>query len=372
MGNQFLLSKRKPKQLIIDVRLRKQKKSINKPVWKEIWHWLCKYPGIASLLLPLFGGLVVLTYLLPLGFLPDFNFSETLGILAAAALLGAISFIIFAGTLLLPASLSESLLLEEKNSQRQIAETMLLFCLWPLFFISGYFIKYIWELGILILLLLLIFLVLLPMICEEETENSRKNAPKYLLLIIVSAVNFLCASLVFIPAAIVGLKDDLSLQKWAALAAWYFTVALFNTILIREKEKIFSRFLIAGIILVGLLMILAKNPIYIHILAIKKLKMGNIQEATITVNASASAVLQAVYPEPPQCAKQLLQQPGTQNMTCTYEKVTILSRLGNQYYLEIPQKSEQSGKIDKKTSKLRVVINKKDVLGWSIQEEIKD
>jgi len=369
MRNKFQHSTRKTQPFTINVRLQKQNKRTIKPFWKEIWHGYCKHPTPVSLLLPLFGGLIILIYLLPLGFLPDFNLSEIIGLLVVVALLGLFSLIVIGSILLWPATLHETLYLAEKSRQRRGIETLLIFCLFPFFVISGYFLRHPWTAGILIFMLLLFFLVFLPITCQKKTETSRKNAQKYFYLILAAGVNFLSASFVFIPAAMIGLENDPPLQQWGALIAWYTAVAFFNTILIQEKEKNYSSFLMAGMVLIGFLIILTKTPIYIHTLATQKLKMGNIQEATITVNASASAVLQA--------ACQIENKPFACNASqnneenSVYRNVTILSRLGNQYYLELCQSTDTKGPCEEK-GKLRVVINKKDVLGWSIQEKGKN
>jgi len=145
-------------------------------------------------------------------------------------------------------------------------------------------------------------------------------------------------------------------------------VGLFNTMLLRAKSITFGLVFIFAVAIVFALITLTRNPYYLYVMPIHLLKLGNIENATLTVPKSAAAVLQAacrVAEAPRACAKQPRELAADY---ASYENITILSRLGNQYYLQLCQRGERTGPCATDMG-LRVAIDKKDT-GWSIRGKV--
>jgi|GEM_PF-5650012 len=345
--------------------IRPQNRRTIKPTWQELAHWCCKHPGFSSLSALLFGGLIILSYLLPLQFIPDFNLSETIGILAAAAILGAISLTILGTSLLIPAIILGNFKASRKDKKQQTTTAILTFTLFPIFAISGFFINFIWIIGLAITALTLIIKLSCP--DEADIEIRKRNAKTFALLIALAFISFMFASLFFMPAATLTLSENPAWQQWGALAIWHAVVALVNGMLIQKRRCVYKT-IMAGIIIIITLFMLTGNFRYMHVVIIEKLRLGNVPNVTITVSESGLPVLHAacsIADAPQTCTRQ------PDKPSHAYENVTILSRLGNQYYLDLCQPGDQA-RLCRTGKSLRVVINKKDVLGWSIQEKGKN
>jgi len=150
---------------------------------------------------------------------------------------------------------------------------------------------------------------------------------------------------------------------------WCLLAGFFNTVLLRAKNMTLEIGSVFAVAIVFALIMLTRNPYYLYVMPIQHLKLGNIENATVTVPKSAAAVLQAAcrVADAPRACTKLPEDLAADYIS--YENITILSRLGNQYYLQLCQRDETAGPCATETG-LRVAIDKKDT-GWSIQGENK-
>jgi len=325
------------------------------------------------MIIPAFGGLIILSYLGPLGFVPDFDLSEMLGLLVLSAFLGLLPLAMLGTGLLMPALMlnyvfAGKISVSKMDDRRYYSIILPAFLIWPFLIIPGLF----YETGWVFFALILPPLITLIFPHPKEKEAILSSAWVSFILTLTVGASFLFAFIMFIPGASSGLADDPPYQQWAALLVWGLSVGAFNISMLRSNKEKFSLFFIFATTLIFLLIFLTRSLSYVHILAIQKMQLGDIRNATITVNESASAVLQAACPMHESssftCTWQQFRQ-DKQGTRYTYESITILSRIGNQYYLQLCPSLLPNMKpkpCDANAENLpRVVIDKKDVLGWS-------
>jgi len=378
----FKFSRHSPQRHMLSIHVKKPKEKTKIGV-EKFWHWCCKHPGIAAMIIPAFGGLVILSYLGPLGFIPDFNLSETFGLLVLAAFLGLFPIAMLITGLLIPALMlrcdfAEKLKIQKNDDKTYRLIALSTFVIFPILIIPVLLFEANWV----FLLLFLPPLIILFYPRQKECGGWKKNLSRaggFFILILLAVVSFLFAFIVFIPGASSGLADSSPWQQMVALLAWCLLVGCFNCVLLcSNKERFISYFIFAATALLFSLMLLTRNFSYVHILAIQKVQLGDIKNVTITVNESASAVLQAAcstYENLPfACARSQVMENKQRNHY-TYERVTILSRMGSQYYLQLcpsalPEKEPKPCGANAENLP-RVVIDKKDVLGWSTHKVAK-
>jgi len=339
----------------------------------QAWRWFCTYPTLTGVLVTVFGGLVILAYLVPLGFVPDFDLASALGVLVLAAMLGGLSIAAFAITLLAPAMLARQLAgnrdapLWRSNAQ-YVAMALSAFLFWVALFYLNIIGDQTWIVWLLAAVLGGTLLL--------AGLNQRTVQPPwfktawfgFLLLLSMQGLSFFTALSLFVPGAIKGLANIVEWQQWLLLIVWCMLVGLSNTMLLRAKSITFGLGFIFAVAIVFALITLTRNPYYLYVMPIHLLKLGNIENVTLTVPKSAAAVLQAacrVAEAPRACTKQPEELAADY---ASYENITILSRLGNQYYLQLCQHGERTGPCATDMG-LRVAIDKKDT-GWSIRGKV--
>jgi hypothetical protein len=342
---------------------------------KGAWAWVCKHPGLAWALVTAFGGLILLTYLLPLGFLPDFDLSAIFGLLALASFLGCMQLVWLAGTLVAPTLMALSLVERDQDDQKTAqgrhvpVVSVLGAVVWFTVFLLSVHYERVWVIYAYVALLLIALGLAIWTGRRKAREAGwqRLNTTcRYLILFLLQGLACGISIILFVPGAhsdIFGMPPPV---QWTLLGLWCAGVAAFNSILLARKAPTLGEFCAVGGALVAALILITGNLSYVHGITIRTLHLGDIPDATISVTEGGAFAIQAacrLADAPRSCAGSAIALGG--RTAYAYDKVNILSRIGNQYYLQLCQPKENTGPCDT-VEGLRVAVEKKEVLGWSI------
>lgn len=344
------------------------KKSID--LIKNLWIWVCKHPGVSGVFVTAFGGVTILSYLLPLGFVPDFELTAVLGLLLLAAFLGVLQLTIIGGGLMVPAIIGKNLIsdIEADGKPFNVAAAVLVSTfIWLVVFGLDMVFNKIWTAPVLVIAIC--FTVVLAIVCSViKNKEKWKRRSIYALLFVLQGVNFLLAIMIFTAGAQTGLSGMEGWLQWGSLIAWCVFVSTANLVLLQWRVWTPGGVMFVGTLLVWVLIWLSQSFFYMNGITIRKLRLGDINGTTITVTESAASAIQAaclVSHAPRSCIEQEIKRGTT--TAYVYENVKILSRLGNQYYLQLCQHEDTVWPCGT-VSGVRVAIEKKDVIGWSTKE----
>jgi hypothetical protein len=332
---------------------------------KKIWNWVSENPVISGAVILSFGGLTILSYLLPLGFIPDFELTAVLGLLFLAAFLGLLQLSVIAGSLMMPSMLGKQLLADIGDDGKSInvmAAILISLLIWIGLFSIDIFLQ--------MSLYGLVFLASLGsnLIFYSFGKKKLRRLNSYLFFFVVQGGSFFLAVLIFTAGGQTGLAGEAEWVQWFSLIVWCVFVSIANLILLRERDVAVGLILATGALLIWVLIWLTQSFSYMNGITIRKLRLGDITGSTITVAEGAASAIQAaclVRHLPGGCKEQEIQRGTT--TAYVYENVTILSRLGNQYYLQLCRPEDDVWPCGN-ASGLRVAIEKKDVMGWSTKE----
>ncbi|MEE9940460.1 MAG: hypothetical protein PIQ35_13020 [Achromobacter xylosoxidans] len=325
-----------------------------------VWSFICKHPAVASAGVTALGALTLLTYFLPLGFIPDFDFSDITGLLVIAAFLGIVQLFWLGALLLLPTIFNFSSILPPHNSTPR---TRLLIAvagtgLWFGMFLHDAIYDANW-LGLTFAIVVVGGLLLLPL---QRTRTSGR----YFLAIGSQAIILFYAIVLFHPAPNSGIFKAAQWMQWGILASWCMIVPIANVALVKDGPPSLRAILGVAAYLIFSLLFATHNLSYIHGMTIRKLGLGDVRDAIVTVNDSGAAVIRAaceVKPNPSSCQASEIAVGETK--THAYSNLTILSRMGRQYYLQLCNTTDRDGSCNTNEG-LRVVLEKGDVLGWAV------
>jgi hypothetical protein len=342
---------------------------------KRAWTWVCQHPGIAWGLVTAFGGLTLLTYLLPLGFLPDFDLSSILGVLALASFLGCMQLIWLGGALVAPTLMGLSLVErgEDDGKRARRFSVIIVSVLGSIVLFVAFLLSVLYDRIWVIQAYGALLLAGVGLVIGSGQLNPRKEGGqgwqtmcRYLLLFLLQGLGCGIAIMLFLPGAGSDILSRSPVFQWSYVLLWCVCVAAFNSALLARGTPTLSGFCAVGGALVLVLIWLTGNLSYVHGMTIRTLRLGDIPDATISVTEVGSVAIQAAcrVPDAPRsCAGSAIALG--QGTAYAYTKVNILSRIGNQYYLQLCGPDESTGPCDTAQG-LRVAIEKKDVLGWSI------
>jgi hypothetical protein len=342
---------------------------------QRAWTWVCKHPGLAWALITAFGGLTLLTYLLPLGFLPDFNLASIVGMLALASFLGCLQLIWLGGTLVAPTMMALSLIEHGDKGERTSRNwrvpivSVVGTIVWFTAFLLSVVYEHRWVISVYGVLLLVAFGLAIgngQLKSRQGAGRRWETTCRYLILFLLQGLACLISIILFIPGARSDIFSMPPVSQWIVVLLWCICVAALNSILLTRRAPTLWGFCAVGGALVLILIMITGNLSYVHGMTVQKLRLGDIADATISVTESGSVAIQAAcrLPDAPRsCASSAIAL--AQGTAYAYSKVKILSRIGGQYYLQLCQPDENTGPCDT-VEGLRVALEKKDVLGWSI------
>jgi len=183
----------------------------------QAWQWFCKHPTLASALITAFGGLVILAYLVPLGFVPDFDLASALGVLAVAALLGAFSIATLAITLLAPAMLGRMLAKSRNESPwRNDAQYFVMALLTSLFWFAAFWLNVTRQHTWMVWLFAIVLSCTLLAALNRQTRTPRCFKTSwfgFLLLLSMQGLSLFSALGLFVPGALKGLANIAEWQQ---------------------------------------------------------------------------------------------------------------------------------------------------------------
>lgn len=309
------------------------------------------------------GALTLLSYFLPLGFIPDLDLSDMTGLLFLCAGLGLLQITVLGMCLLWPSLMTYPKdAIQDETVRRRHARRRTLFAvagalLWFLLFVC----TVLYENSLFFTTLALVMLVAFILHCF----NATKNKANWVLTFGIQGFVCLIAIFLFNPAPHSRLYGSAEWLQWLVLALWCLAVVIANVALVKEGRPSLKGLLIAAFYLIAVLILTTHNLQNINGAAVRILKLGNIQNATITVNHAGSAVIQAacLAPSAPKSCEASLITVNKESFHA-YSNLTILSRIGRQYYLQLCSPTEKAGPCAS-TDGLRVVLEKTDAPGWS-------
>lgn len=312
----------------------------------------------------MFGAFTLLTYFVPLGFLPDFDFSDITGLLFVAACLGALQLLIISATLLLPALLglpAATALLSRKNKEQRTKWLVIASLAGPCFWVVALR-QHVVE-GQVWIAMGLVMLIVVAALLYVLTKSLRAGWAA-LILGAQGAQSFFAAILVQ-PApesSLLELNDHL---QWVLLAVWCALVWIANVAVTKDGRRNLGAVLGVSAYLLFCLIFLTQNLAYFHGMAIRFVGLGDVRNVTITTTDAGAAVLRSACrgtSAPASCKVESI-SVGTMSGHA-YSGLTILSRVGRQHYLQLCGPKDRAGPCGK-VGGLRVVLDKKEVLGWS-------
>lgn len=303
----------------------------------------------------------MLTYFVPLGFIPDFDFSDITGLLVIAALFGITQLIWLGAILLMPTMLgiSSTFALSKSGRYRRLSILAALASqfLWILMLWHNVASDQIWVGGA-----LLTFLVLAGACSIFKALSS---LAKILLDFSVQGVICAFAVVIFRPSADSFMFELEDWMQWSALGAWCFLVSIANVALTKDEGPTLQMSLGVGAYLIFTLVLMTNNLGYVHGFAVRALGLGGIENAIVTISDAGSTVVKGacnIQSAPAACEADVFRVGEVTGHS--YSNITILSRMGRQQYLQLCRPTDKSGPCATKDG-LRVVLDKKDVLGWT-------
>jgi uncharacterized membrane protein YhdT len=321
--------------------------------------FVCKHPGITGMATVALGALTLLTYFLPLGFIPEFDLPSITGVLVIAALLGGVQIFWLGASLLFPTLLGVTNLYKPDVGKKYGVPVIVLTSTvaWIAILWGGSAADQDWF----FFGLPLVFLGALVFFTMRWT---RKWA-RYLFLIGVQGIVCLIAVFLFHPAPQSSVSEFSHSLQWIFLAVWCLLVSIANTALGKEGRP--SLFAMVGVAayLVFILVFMTQNLGYVHGMAIRILSLGDVRGVVLTVSDAGAAVLSAacqIESPPSGCAAHEIAVGQTRSYA--YKNIKILSRIGSQYYVQLCADTDKGGACDT-IEGLRVVVEKSDVRGWS-------
>lgn len=329
----------------------------------RIWGFTCAHPAMASAITGTVGALTLLTYFLPLGFLPDFDFSDITGLLVVAAFFGITQLLWLGAILLLPTILGVSTTFAFRRSGSRLSwptstiAAILSQLLWLAMLWYNVANDEIWIGGVLIATLIL------TVICAK----SRKLEGLLSILLAFSLQGGICllGVLLFRPSPGSFLFELEDWMQWVALGIWCIAISGANLVLAKDSRPTLPMTVGVGAYLIYMLILTTHNLGYVHGLAIRALGLGDIRGVVVTVSDTGASVLKAachIKSAPPACQAELFTAGEVTGHA--YSNVTILSRMGRQHYLQLCSLTDKIGPCAT-TEGLRVVLDKKEILGWS-------
>lgn len=329
----------------------------------RLWNFACAHPAMASALIALAGGITLLTYFIPLGFVPDFDLVDVMGLLIAAALLGALQVLVLLMALLAPTMWYEWCLSSAKRSavrhaQRKFTTVVLVATLCWLWLISYSAATEENWIGA-------ILGASIAFLTACATLKILRPLAKYVVGFVFQGFICVIAILLLRPAEdspLIGLPEWM---QWIILGAWCVLISMANMTLARERRLSLKITVGVGAYLLFMLVLITHNSSFVHGMAVRTLGLGAITGVTLTVGNTGQAVLHAacqVKDAPPACEAYTFTNDDLS--AYSYRDVTILSRIGRQYYIQLCQPSLTKNFCNT-TEGLKVVLEKKDVFGWS-------
>ncbi|MNX92136.1 hypothetical protein D3C86_1242630 [compost metagenome] len=325
----------------------------------RIWAFVCEHPGIAGTATIAFGALTLLTYYLPLGFIPDFDLSSVTGVLLIAALLGAVQIFWLGAALVLPAIISAGNIFKPESGKdyKWLLTVYISTVLWLIAYWRGAVANEKW------------FVFGLPVVLSVGLVLAifRKTKPAggYALIAGIQGVVCVVAALLFQPAPQSSISQGANWLQWLFLVLWCLLVTIANTVLWKEGRPTLRAVLGVTAYLLFTLILMTQNLGYVHGAAVRMLSLGDVRGVLLTVNDTGAAVLSAACQgdsPPTGCAPQKIIMGEAK--AYAYRNITILSRIGSQYYLQLCAADDKGGACDT-VEGLRIVVDKRDVLGWS-------
>lgn len=325
----------------------------------RIWAFVCEHPGIVGTATIALGALTLLTYYLPLGFIPDFDLASVTGILLIAAFLGAVQIFWLGATLVLPAIIGAGNIVKPESGKdyKRLLTVYISTVLWLIAFWRGAVANEKWF----IFGLPAVLLVALVLAIFRKT----RLAAGYVLIAGIQGVVCLVAAFLFHPAPQSSISQGSNWLQWLFLVLWCLLVTIANTVLWKEGRPTLRAVLGVTAYLLFTLILMTQNLGYVHGAAVRMLSLGDVRGVLLTVNDSGAAVLSAACQgdsPPVGCAPQKIIMGEVK--AYAYRNITILSRIGSQYYLQLCTNDDRGGACDT-IEGLRIVVDKRDVLGWS-------
>lgn len=306
----------------------------------------------------LLGGSVFIGYFAHIEYMPDLDFSSSVAIVGAAAIsalmLAFMMLVIFvfpgaswAG--LLGDNSKVQALWTDKDGRQKIRRVALWFGA-PLitFYASGVAAIFVWWLPFPIVLSVILGSCFLARHWVGKSGRDLAVALFY-----VWGAGLLSAFFAFFPfwlIYVLGFSSENYNEpdRWFVVIVVGMIVALINLAAVAKPENVKSIIWYSGLGALALFITITRLGQY-HVIpsrVIQLYKFGNIQSADIVVSDKSCRALEALDIE-----------PQTSGQVCRLYEVTILSRLGSEFYIEADRHERRS---------LRVAIPSEDVVAWSI------
>jgi hypothetical protein len=310
--------------------------------------------------------------------MPDVDLTSSTAVLASVALIGIFIILILAITLVIP-----GLIISIASTESKV-KLDLLDILFPTglasiaIFVSWYsFDDYVKHLTFLSAFLISISVVILAV--KKALSSEIHGPPRKLTLLstkiifnltsrrfhIIHVLSFslwiIFSSILFFVFAklYVGQNGEGEWVSWMMFAVWLFWMCA-STSMVGTLDTTKKYEITAGISLcsIYILFMLSSNPTAISVAVMKALGLGEINNVTLVVTKSGCEAVRTLLADKYACESE------NNDTTAKTQPVTIKSRIGSQYLIEYTKEYKSINNLKKKI-KVRAVIKRDDVLGWS-------
>ena len=308
------------------------------------------------------GGLIFLAYFFSIGFMPEIDLQTLVVLLAVSALTGGFLFIILGFSLLTPGWWWVQMTHhhEPLHSPWWFGVPMLFFILG---FIGGVFLIPDWW--VIPPIVSLIAPLPLLLFCRKLLDKL-DNKPRWGTIgvfyrgLLLSAMSFV--PLFLLVSSLAGENPELRENGGLVMVTAMISIWGCNMMLVTKRSFSILNLLSFATLAIFLLFYNLGNWTLIPNMMMRTYKFGHFTNASVVLNETGCVIVQRlglkVTPDLPAPQTDTTSSPKI----CTLSNVTIHSRLGNTYYLEVFQSADTS---------LRFTIPGQNVLSWTANESKK-